>query len=29
MDQSSDYQAISRLLPAAVEPGYDGLIAEL
>jgi phosphoribosyl 1,2-cyclic phosphate phosphodiesterase len=29
MDQSSDYLAISRLLPAGVEPGYDGLVAEL
>ena len=29
MDQSSDYERISRLLPAGIEPGYDGLIVEL
>ena len=29
MDQSSDYESISRLLPSGVEPGYDGLIVEL
>ncbi|MDB5362174.1 MAG: putative Metal-dependent hydrolase [Rhodospirillales bacterium] len=29
MDQSSDYDAIGRLCPAGVEPGYDGLIIEL
>ena len=29
MDQSSDFDAIGRLLPAGVEPGYDGLIVEL
>jgi len=29
MDQSSDYAAISRLCPAGVEPGYDGMVIEL
>jgi len=29
MDQSSDYETIRRLLPPGVEPGYDGLVAEL
>ena len=29
MDQSLDYEALSRELPAGVEPGYDGLILEV
>ncbi|GGF14507.1 metal-dependent hydrolase [Aliidongia dinghuensis] len=29
MDQSSDFDVIRRQLPPGVEPGYDGLVAEL
>jgi phosphoribosyl 1,2-cyclic phosphate phosphodiesterase len=29
MDQSLDYRELSAELPAGVEPGYDGLVAEL
>jgi phosphoribosyl 1,2-cyclic phosphate phosphodiesterase len=29
MDQSSDYEAMRRLVPPGVEPGYDGLVIEL
>jgi len=29
MDESLDYETLRRALPAAVEPGYDGLTAEL
>jgi phosphoribosyl 1,2-cyclic phosphate phosphodiesterase len=29
MDQSMDYASLCRTLPAGVEPGYDGLVAEL
>ena len=29
MDQGSDYETMRRLVPAGVEPGYDGLVIEL
>ncbi len=29
MDQSLDYEALKRELPAGIEPGYDGLVIEL
>jgi phosphoribosyl 1,2-cyclic phosphate phosphodiesterase len=29
MDESLDYETLSRALPAGVEPGYDGLSFEL
>ena len=29
MDESLDYETLRRALPAGVEPGYDGLVAEL
>jgi len=29
MDESLDYAAFSRELPAGVEPGYDGLVIDM
>jgi phosphoribosyl 1,2-cyclic phosphate phosphodiesterase len=29
MDESLDYATLARELPEGVEPGYDGLIADL
>jgi phosphoribosyl 1,2-cyclic phosphate phosphodiesterase len=29
MDESLDYETLKRELPVGVEPGYDGLVAEL
>jgi phosphoribosyl 1,2-cyclic phosphate phosphodiesterase len=29
MDESLDYETLRRMLPAGVEPGFDGLIVEL